>query len=119
MTRELGGKRPLVGDDPLHHYRASGQGYRASAGNAISIAGIQIGSVSETLEAIKMAPQGRSGGHPFTIADLAVALEHLPDQDRCSQPYRAQAVKQNQLPLRSSWRQRRLPRHGSLQRKAP
>ena len=63
------------------------------AGNAILIKLNQIGSVSETLEAIKMAHKAgytaisshRSGETAdTTIADLAVALKHMPDKDRCT-----------------------------------
>ena len=66
------------------------------AGNSILIKLNQIGSVSETLEAIKMAhkvqdtrqflPTVSGETEDTTIADLAVALNYLPDQDRRTEP---------------------------------
>ena len=84
MTRELGGKVQLVGDDLfVTNTERLAKGIQLGAGNAILIKLNQIGSVSETLEAIKMAHKAgynaisshRSGEtEDTTIADLAVAL---------------------------------------------
>ena len=80
LTRELGGKVQLVGDDLfVTNTERLSKGIQLGCGNAILIKLNQIGSVSETLEAIKMAHHCRPGRCP----------EHLPDQDRCAQPYRA------------------------------
>ena len=83
MTRELGGKVQLVGDDLfVTNTERLAKGIQLGAGNAILIKLNQIGSVSETLEAIKMAHKAgytaisshRSGEtEDTTIADLAVA----------------------------------------------
>ena len=84
MTRELGDKVQLVGDDLfVTNTERLSKGIKLGAGNAILIKLNQIGSVSETLEAIKMAHKAgyaavtshRSGEtEDTTIADLAVAL---------------------------------------------
>ena len=56
MTRELGGKVQLVGDDLfVTNTERLSKGIQLGCGNAILIKLNQIGSVSETLEAIKMA----------------------------------------------------------------
>ena len=56
MTRELGGKVQLVGDDLfVTNTERLAKGIGLGAGNAILIKLNQIGSVSETLEAIQMA----------------------------------------------------------------
>ena len=83
MTRELGGKVQLVGDDLfVTNTERLAKGIQLGAGNAILIKLNQIGSVSETLEAIKMAHKAgytaisshRSGEtEDTTIADLSVA----------------------------------------------
>ena len=129
MTRELGGKVQLVGDDLfVTNTERLAKGIQLGAGNAILIKLNQIGSVSETLEAIKMAHKAgytaisshRSGEtEDTTIADLAVALNTC--QIKTGAPSRTERVaKYNQL-LRiegAAGRQRRLPRHGCLQREA-
>ncbi|MCI1654775.1 MAG: phosphopyruvate hydratase [Lachnospiraceae bacterium] len=84
MTRELGDKVQLVGDDLfVTNTERLKKGIELGAGNAILIKLNQIGSVSETLDAIKMAQNAgmraivshRSGETEDTaIADLAVAL---------------------------------------------
>ena len=80
MTHELGGKVQLVGDDLfVTNTERLAKGIQLGAGNAILIKLNQIGSVSETLEAIKMAHKAgynaisshRSGEtEDTTIADL-------------------------------------------------
>ncbi len=84
LTKRLGSRVQLVGDDlfVINTGRLA-KGIGLGAGNSILIKLNQIGSVSETLEAIKMAHKAgytaisshRSGETAdTTIADLAVAL---------------------------------------------
>ena len=84
MTKELGGKVQLVGDDLfVTNTERLSKGISLGCGNSILIKLNQIGSVSETLEAIKMAHKAgytaiashRSGEtEDTTIADIAVAF---------------------------------------------
>lgn len=106
MTRELGGKVQLVGDDLfVTNTERLKKGINEGCGNSILIKLNQIGSVSETLEAIKMAHKAgytaisshRSGEtEDTTIADLAVALNTC--QIKTGAPSRSERVaKYNQL----------------------
>jgi len=106
MTRELGGKVQLVGDDLfVTNTERLAKGIGLGCGNSILIKLNQIGSVSETLEAIKMAHKAgytaiashRSGEtEDTTIADLAVALNTC--QIKTGAPSRSERVaKYNQL----------------------
>ena len=106
MTRQLGDKVQLVGDDLfVTNTKRLAKGIELGAGNAILIKLNQIGSVSETLEAIKMAHKAgytavtshRSGEtEDTTIADLAVALNTC--QIKTGAPSRTERVaKYNQL----------------------
>ncbi len=106
MTRELGAKIQLVGDDLfVTNTERLAKGIRLGCGNSILIKLNQIGSVSETLEAIKMAHRAgytaiashRSGEtEDTTIADLAVALNTC--QIKTGAPSRSERVaKYNQL----------------------
>ncbi len=106
LTKELGGKVQLVGDDLfVTNTRRLAKGIEQGCGNSILIKLNQIGSVSETLEAIKMAHQAgytaisshRSGEtEDTTIADLAVALNTC--QIKTGAPSRSERVaKYNQL----------------------
>ena len=106
LTRELGGKVQLVGDDLfVTNTERLAKGIELGCGNAILIKLNQIGSVSETLEAIKMAHKAgytaisshRSGEtEDTTIADLAVALNTC--QIKTGAPSRTERVaKYNQL----------------------
>ena len=106
MTQELGGKVQLVGDDLfVTNTERLKKGINESCGNSILIKLNQIGSVSETLEAIKMAHKAgytaisshRSGEtEDTTIADLAVALNTC--QIKTGAPSRSERVaKYNQL----------------------
>ena len=106
LTRELGGKVQLVGDDLfVTNTKRLAKGIGLGCGNAILIKLNQIGSVSETLEAIKMAHKAgyaavtshRSGEtEDTTIADLAVALNTC--QIKTGAPSRTERVaKYNQL----------------------
>ena len=106
MTRELGGKVQLVGDDLfVTNTERLAKGIGLGAGNAILIKLNQIGSVSETLEAIKMAHKAgytaisshRSGEtEDTTIADISVAVNA--GQIKTGAPSRTDRVaKYNQL----------------------
>ena len=106
LTRELGGKVQLVGDDLfVTNTERLAKGIELGCGNAILIKLNQIGSVSETLEAIKMAHKAgytaisshRSGEtEDTTNADLAVALNTC--QIKTGAPSRTERVaKYNQL----------------------
>ena len=106
LTKELGDKIQLVGDDLfVTNTERLSKGIRLGCGNSILIKLNQIGSVSETLEAIKMAHKAgytaisshRSGEtEDTTIADLAVALNTC--QIKTGAPSRTERVaKYNQL----------------------
>ena len=106
MTEKLGSKVQLVGDDLfVTNTERLKKGIDNGCGNAILIKLNQIGSVSETLEAIKMAHKAgyvavtshRSGEtEDTTIADLAVALNTC--QIKTGAPSRSERVaKYNQL----------------------
>lgn len=106
MTAALGGKVQLVGDDLfVTNTERLAKGIDLGAGNAILIKLNQIGTVSETLEAIRMANRAgyravishRSGEtEDTTIADLAVAVNA--GQIKTGAPSRTERVaKYNQL----------------------
>ena len=130
LTKELGGKVQLVGDDLfVTNTERLSKGISLGCGNSILIKLNQIGSVSETLEAIKMAHKAgytaiashRSGEtEDTTIADLAVALNTcqiktsaLPSTTSCSASRRSLAAPRSirglgRLTLKSKrWRDRR------------
>ncbi len=83
FTAEIGGRVQLVGDDLyVTNPQRLAEGIERKAGNAILVKVNQIGTLSETLEAIEMAKKAgfgivlshRSGEtEDSTIADLAVA----------------------------------------------
>ncbi len=106
MTEKIGHKVQLVGDDLfVTNTERLAKGIELGAANSILIKLNQIGSVSETLEAIKMAHKAgytaisshRSGETAdTTIADLAVALNTC--QIKTGAPSRSERVaKYNQL----------------------
>lgn len=106
MTEKLGHKVQLVGDDLfVTNTKRLKKGIELGCGNSILIKLNQIGSLSETLEAIKMAHKAgytaivshRSGEtEDTTIADLAVALNTA--QIKTGAPSRSERVaKYNQL----------------------
>ncbi len=106
LTKELGDRVQLVGDDLfVTNTERLQQGIEKGCGNSILIKLNQIGSVSETLEAVKMAHKAgytaisshRSGEtEDTTIADLAVALNTC--QIKTGAPSRTERVaKYNQL----------------------
>jgi enolase len=85
LTHRLGGRMQLVGDDLFVTNTARlSDGIRQGCGNAILIKPNQIGTLSEAMEAIRLAHRAgyaaiashRSGEtEDTTIADLAVALD--------------------------------------------
>ena len=106
FTKELGGRVQLVGDDLfVTNTERLEKGIDNGCANSILIKLNQIGSVSETLDAIKMAHKAgytaisshRSGEtEDTTIADLAVALNTC--QIKTGAPSRSERVaKYNQL----------------------
>lgn len=106
LTKELGDTVQLVSDDLfVTNTERLSKGIKLGCGNSILIKLNQIGSVSETLEAIKMAHNAgytavtshRSGEtEDTTIADLAVALNTC--QIKTGAPSRSERVaKYNQL----------------------
>ncbi len=106
LTKELSDRVQLVGDDLfVTNTERLKKGIQSGCGNSILIKLNQIGSVSETLEAIKMAHKAgytaisshRSGEtEDTTIADLAVALNTC--QIKTGAPSRTERVaKYNQL----------------------
>lgn len=106
MTERIGHRVQLVGDDLfVTNTERLSKGIEICAGNSILIKLNQIGTVSETLEAIKMAHKAgytaisshRSGEtEDTTVADLAVALNC--GQIKTGAPSRTERVaKYNQL----------------------
>ncbi len=106
LTKELGNKVQLVGDDLfVTNTKRLQKGIDLGCGNSILIKLNQIGSISETLEAIKLAHKAgytaivshRSGEtEDTTIADLAVALNT--GQIKTGAPSRSERVaKYNRL----------------------
>ncbi len=106
LTMELGDKIQLVGDDLfVTNTKRLKKGIELKCGNSILIKLNQIGTLSETLEAIKMAQKAgytavvshRSGEtEDTTIADLAVAVNC--GQIKTGAPSRSERVaKYNQL----------------------
>ena len=106
MTETLGGKMQLVGDDLfVTNTKRLEKGIKLGVTNSILIKLNQIGTLTETLEAIKMANRAgytavvshRSGEtEDTTIADLSVALNA--GQIKTGAPSRTDRVaKYNQL----------------------
>ncbi len=106
LTEQFGPKMQLVGDDLfVTNTQRLERGIKEKCGNAILIKLNQIGSVSETLDAIRMARRAgfatvishRSGEtEDTTIADLAVALNA--GQIKTGAPSRSERVaKYNRL----------------------
>ena len=103
LTKELGGRIQLVGDDLfVTNTKRLSKGIELGAGNAILVKVNQIGTLSESFEAIEMAKRAgfgtiishRSGEtEDSIIADIAVA-----GQIKTGAPCRSDRVaKYNQL----------------------
>lgn len=106
ITEKIGDKVQIVGDDLfVTNQERLRSGIKSKSGNAILIKPNQIGSISETMEAIRLAKHNnfrtimshRSGEtEDSTIADLAVALSC--GQIKTGAPARSDRVaKYNQL----------------------
>ena len=106
LTRALGNRIQLVGDDLfVTNTSRLSEGIRKSVGNAILIKFNQIGTLTETLDAIAMAQKAgyaaiishRSGEtEDTTIADLSVAMNA--GQIKSGAPSRSERVaKYNRL----------------------
>jgi enolase len=106
LTKELGGKIQLVGDDLfVTNTKRLAKGLSSNVSNSILIKVNQIGTLTETLEAIEMANRAgftsivshRSGEtEDVTIADLSVAVNA--GQIKTGAPSRTDRVaKYNQL----------------------
>ena len=106
LTRSLGGRVQLVGDDLfVTNTKRLAEGIEKGIGNSILVKVNQIGTLSETLEAIEMAKRAgytpiishRSGEtEDTTIADIAVAVNA--GQIKTGAPSRSdRAAKYNQL----------------------
>ena len=106
ITEKIGNKVQIVGDDLfVTNQERLRSGIQSKSGNAILIKPNQIGSISETMEAIRLAKHNnfrtimshRSGEtEDSTIADLAVALSC--GQIKTGAPARSDRVaKYNQL----------------------
>jgi enolase len=106
ITAELGGKVQIVGDDLfVTNPKRLADGIQRHAGNSILVKVNQIGSLTETLDAVSMAQRAgytavlshRSGEtEDTTIADLAVATNC--GQIKTGAPARSERVaKYNQL----------------------
>jgi enolase len=106
MTAQLGGKLQIVGDDLfVTNPTRIGRGIAESAANAVLVKVNQIGSLTETLDAVDLAHRAgfktmmshRSGEtEDTTIADLAVAVGS--GQIKTGAPARSDRVaKYNQL----------------------
>ena len=98
LTTALGARIQLVGDDVfVTNPEILQRGIKEKIANALLVKLNQIGTVSETLDAVAMARDAgytsvishRSGEtEDTTIADLAVAHRRRTDQDRLGQPHR-------------------------------
>lgn len=114
MTAQIGHKVQLVGDDLfVTNTERLSKGIAMKAANSILIKLNQIGTVSETIEAVKMAHKAgytaivshRSGEtEDTTIADLAVALNT--GQIKTGAPSRSERVAKYNRLLRIEQRQR-------------
>ena len=116
LTKALGEKVQLVGDDVFVTNPAIlKEGIAKGIGNSLLVKVNQIGTVSETLDAMAMAwaagyatiASHRSGEtEDSTIADLAVGTQRRPDQDRLALPQRSRRQVQPAAPHRGSARRR-------------
>ena len=123
MTDQLGDKIQIVGDDLfVTNVERLQRGIDGGQANALLVKVNQIGSLTETLDAVELAHRNgfrcmmshRSGEtEDTTIADLAVADELRPDQDRRPGPLRPGREVQPAAAHRG-----RARRRGALRRRA-
>ena len=124
LTEALGDRVQLVGDDLfVTNTERLARGIEQDVANAILIKLNQIGTLTETLEAIEMARSAgylsvishRSGETEDTfIADLAVGDERRPDQDRIGEPHRPRREVQSAAAHRRAARRRRGVSRGAI-----
>jgi len=98
LTKELGDKVQLVGDDLfVTNTKRLARGIREGAANSILVKVNQIGTLTESLEAIELAKKsGYTETEDSFIADLAVAVNS--GQIKTGAPCRSERVaKYNQL----------------------
>ena len=114
LTERIGGRCQLVGDDLfVTNVDFLSKGIAMGCANSILIKVNQIGSLSETLDAIEMLiamvirrllPTVRERREDATIADIAVATNRRPNQDRFFEPFRPYGQIQPVAPVsRKSW----------------
>ena len=124
LTERLGDKVQLVGDDLfVTNTKRLQRGIDEGIANSILIKVNQIGTLTETIEAIQLAQRNgytsitshRSGEtEDATIADLAVALWHRPDQDRLGLAHRPHGQVQPVAADRRATRRRRRLRRAAV-----
>ena len=110
LTERIGGRCQLVGDDLfVTNVDFLSKGIAMGCANSILIKVNQIGSLSETLDAIEMAHRHgyttvtshRSGEtEDATIADIRCGYEQRPNQDRFFEPFRPYGQIQPVAPYR-------------------
>ena len=129
LTERLGERIQLVGDDLLvTNTKRLERAIRERAANSILVKLNQIGTLTETVEAVEMAHRAgwtaiishRSGEtEDTTIADLAVALNCGPDQDRLDEPLGADREVQPAPAHRGGARRRGRVRRSARVRRGP
>ena len=129
ITDQLGDKIQIVGDDLfVTNVERLQRGIAGGQANALLVKVNQIGSLTETLDSVDLAHRAgfrcmmshRSGEtEDTTIADLAVATELRPDQDRRAGPLRPgrevqpAAADRGRARRRRAVRRRRAPSRGT------
>ena len=126
LTERLGSKVQLVGDDLfVTNTERLQRGIDEGIANSILIKVNQIGTLTETIEAIHLAHRNgyttitshRSGEtEDATIADLAVALQHRPDQNRQRLAHRPHGQVQPAAADRRTTRRRRPIRRAAVRK---
>ncbi len=127
LTEKIGSSVQLVGDDLfVTNSSRLARGIEAGVANSILVKVNQIGSLTETLDAVGLATRNRytavmshrSGEtEDATIADLAVATNCGPDQDRRPGPLRPRGQVQPAAAHRGgAGRRCRIPGFGGVQR---
>ena len=125
MTKRLGHKIQIVGDDLfVTNTERIKKGIALGAANAVLIKVNQIGTLTETLDAIQMAQPRRLDGSCLPPLRRDRGYHHCrylrrrqrrPDQDRRTQPHRPRLQVQPAAPHRGrAVRRRSVPRHGRI-----